>query len=128
MLYLNIADFTRYPGPRYIHIGPNSGEEFRERFLIKSLEKDSKVSINFDGVLGYGSSFLEEIFGGVVRAMPSHPKTEHPNGDEIVKHDFLTLDMIDFLKENLVSHEDPSVIEEVTEYINHELKGMESQK
>lgn len=127
MIDLKVADFTRYPGPRYVALGKNSGEEFREKHLIATLKENPQVVVHLDGVLGYGSSFLEEIFGGVVRAMPVHPTKNHPNGDDIVKHDFLKLDMITFIRDNLISNDDPSVISEVKRYINlqlDELKDM----
>lgn len=126
MYNLKIADFTRYPGPRYKALGKNSGEEFREQFLIKALKDDPEVTVNLDKVLGYGSSFLEEIFGGIVRAMSEHPTKKHPNGDLIVKYKFLTIDMINFIMDNLVSNDDPSVIGEIKNYTTlqlNELKG-----
>ncbi|SBS65544.1 STAS-like domain-containing protein [Vibrio atlanticus] len=125
MLKLNVTDFTKYPGPRYIKLGANSGEEFREEHLIKKLKQDPEVIVNLDGVLGYGSSFLEEIFGGVVRAMSDHPATEHPNGDPIVKHGFITLQMVNFIRGNLVSNDDPSVVGEINNYIARQTKVLE---
>ena len=44
-----------------------SGDEFRERFLLPYITNLTKVVIELDGVIGYGSSFLEEAFGGAVR-------------------------------------------------------------
>jgi STAS-like domain of unknown function (DUF4325) len=65
------AQFSRYPGPRYRKDGPFSGEEFREEFLAPALQNAGKtgslVIVTLDGVAGYGSSFLEEAFGGLVR-------------------------------------------------------------
>lgn len=125
MFNVKVTEFTKYPGPRYIALGPNSGEEFREQYLVNALKKDPEVSINLDGVLGYGSSFLEEIFGGIVRAMPAHPAVTHPNGERIVKHEFITLEMVDFIKHNLVSNDDPSVIKEIDGYITRQLEELE---
>ncbi|ELE7135197.1 STAS-like domain-containing protein [Vibrio harveyi] len=125
MFDLKVTDFTKYPGPRYIALGDNSGEKFREEFLIKTLKEDPEVRVNLDGVLGYGSSFLEEIFGGVVRAMTNHPAKKHPNGDPIVKHDFLTLEMITFIRDNLVSIDDSSVVSEIQGYMNLQIDELE---
>ena len=68
---LNVArQFSRFPGGRFKRISENSGEEFRDDYLIPALRSDGgKVVVELDGVVGYGSSFLEEVFGGVVRAM-----------------------------------------------------------
>lgn len=124
MVDLKVTDFTKYPGPRYMSLGSNSGEEFREKFLIEELKKDPEVSVNLDGVLGYGSSFLEEIFGGMVRAMSNHPALSHPNGDKITKHDFITLQMVEFVRDNLVSEDDPSVAVEVKGYIQRQIEEL----
>ena len=60
-------DFSTTPGGRRKALGPASGEEFRE-LLIRALESDAaEVDVVLDGVEGYGSSFLEEAFGGLVR-------------------------------------------------------------
>jgi len=67
---INVAEqFTKLPGARYKNLGPSSGEEFRERFLVDPLRKGYTVVVCLDGVRGYGSSFLEEAFGGVVREL-----------------------------------------------------------
>jgi len=36
--------------------------------LIPALEQNEEVLVELDGVVGYGSSFLEEAFGGLVRS------------------------------------------------------------
>ena len=65
---ISIADdFSVYPGGRTPEDGPFSGEEFRNKFLVPALKSKESVVIDFDGVRGYGSSFLEEAFGGLVR-------------------------------------------------------------
>lgn len=65
---VKVSDFTEYPGPRLRKTGPSSGEEFRDDYLIPKLNDHGKnIIVNLDGVIGYGSSFLEETFGGAVR-------------------------------------------------------------
>ena len=59
--------FSRYPAGRYFDDGPYSGQRFREEFLLPALSGTDKVIIELDGARGYGSSFLEEAFGGLVR-------------------------------------------------------------
>jgi STAS-like domain of unknown function (DUF4325) len=61
--------FTKTPGGRYERLGPFSGEEFRKKFLSTPLREGKTVLVELDGVRGYGSSFLEEAFGGVVREL-----------------------------------------------------------
>lgn len=67
---VNVAkQFTKLPGLRYIRLGRFSGEEFRQTFLIGPLRQGKAVIVELDGVRGYGSSFLEEAFGGTVREL-----------------------------------------------------------
>ena len=60
-------EFNSFPGGRFIADGPASGEEFRNDFLVPLFEENDKVIISLDNAMGYGSSFLEEAFGGLVR-------------------------------------------------------------
>ncbi|WP_066589826.1 STAS-like domain-containing protein [Sphingomonas pruni] len=65
---INIArDFSRAPAGRYVSDGPNSGERFRTEFLVPALSGEQAVTVELDGTRPYGSSFLEEAFGGLVR-------------------------------------------------------------
>ena len=68
-----VRDFSRYPGGRSRRDRPNSGQQFREDLLAPALQEiaddpHGKVVVDIDGAAGYGSSFLEEVFGGLVRA------------------------------------------------------------
>jgi len=100
---INIKDFSEYPGPRYMRLGPNSGEEFRDSILIPMIKKHgSQIVINLDGVMGYGSSFLEESFGGLIRAGIPH-------------------DLVNELVQRLVSDDDPSRIYEIKDYVQEEI-------
>lgn len=92
---IRVADRYPCPGPRFKKLGPASGEEFRE-WVIKELEKSSDLTINLDGTEGYGSSFLEECFGGLIR-----------NG-----YDPRIVRAICF-----ISNEEPELIDEINEYI-----------
>lgn len=60
------SDFSRFPAGRFYEDGPFSGQRFREELLVPALMK-GHVEVEFDGALGYGSSFLEEAFGGLLR-------------------------------------------------------------
>lgn len=64
-------DFSRTPGSRYAQEGPFSGEQFRKEILAPmvraALSAGDDVEINLDGTAGYGTSFLEEAFGGLIR-------------------------------------------------------------
>ncbi len=67
MQIIKVSDFTKYPDPRYKKLGKFSGEEFRNDILIPAIEKDNDIQVDLDGVTGYGSSFLDEAFAGLIR-------------------------------------------------------------
>lgn len=71
-------DFSRHPAGRYLDDGPYNGELFRKSFLEQPLRRHEMIEVKLDGARGYGSSFLEEAFGGLTR-MGFSP-------DEILKH------------------------------------------
>lgn len=60
--------FTDRPFGRYREDGNRSGEVFREDMLVPALRQHDHVTVNLGGTNFYGSSFLEEVFGGLVRA------------------------------------------------------------
>jgi len=65
---INIAsEFSRHPAGRYKTDGEFSGEVCRKKILVPALKRPERVIIELDGTRGYGSSFLEEAFGGLVR-------------------------------------------------------------
>ncbi|GCE89413.1 hypothetical protein MSKU15_1014 [Komagataeibacter diospyri] len=73
MITIRIAkEFSTTPGGRFKSMGPSSGEEFRAQ-LIKALKANDYVKVILDGTEGYGSSFLEEAFGGLIRLQEFPP-------------------------------------------------------
>ncbi|SPF79175.1 hypothetical protein ALP8811_03113 [Aliiroseovarius pelagivivens] len=66
-----IEDFHPFPAGRYLVDGDGNGTRFREDFLLPHLKAGEEVIIDLDGAPGYPSSFLEEAFGGLVRASMS---------------------------------------------------------
>jgi hypothetical protein len=69
---INIREEFGYaPGPRYIREGDLSAELFRREFLLPAMKKaiQEKVilTVDVDGTAGFGKSFFEESFGGLIR-------------------------------------------------------------
>ena len=100
---LSVArEFSRTPGSRYITEGNHSGEQFRESVLApavtQALAEGAVLHIDLDGTAGYGTSFLEEAFGGLVRDCGI-------SGTELLR----TL--------KFTSDEEPYLIEDITGYI-----------
>jgi hypothetical protein len=56
------------PGGRFRSEGNWSGEEFREVLLTPKITAGDDIVVDLDGPLGFTTSFLEEVFGGLVRA------------------------------------------------------------
>lgn len=101
MIRIKIAkDYSKEPGPRYEKEGSNSGEVFRREVLYpkvkEALENNEKIIVDLDGTAGYGTSFLEESFGGLIRE------------DHIDYHTLLSL-------LEIISVEEPDIIEEIKE-------------
>lgn len=61
------ADFSKFPAGRYRSDGPYSGQAFKDELLVPALRRTGAVRVLLDGTMGYGSSFLEEAFGGLIR-------------------------------------------------------------
>jgi len=59
-------DFSTTPAGRHAKFHPASGEAFRDSILLPAL-RQGVVTVDLDGTAGYGSSFLEEAFGGLIR-------------------------------------------------------------
>lgn len=96
MFVINVGrDFSRYPVGRYLADGDSNGERFREEMLRPKLAV-SDVELHLDDAFGYGSSFLEEVFGGLIR------------------HGFTSAQLSQKIK--LVT-EDPSLLAEINGYI-----------
>ncbi len=60
-------DYSPFPAGRFRSDGPFSGEKFRDEILVPALKSFDLVEVKMDGAFGFGSSFLEEAFGGLVR-------------------------------------------------------------
>lgn len=92
-------DFSKEPAGRYPEDGPNNGERFRLEYLVPQLAKVARLSIELDGTEGYGSSFLEEAFGGLVR-----------------EHGFTADELRERIE--LISEEDEAIPLEIWDYID----------
>jgi hypothetical protein len=69
---LRVRDsFSATPGSRKPHEGEFSGEEFRISVLlpavVSAINSKTPLVVDLDGTAGYGTSFLEEAFGGLIR-------------------------------------------------------------
>jgi len=96
---IRLADeFSRFPAGRYLTDGLDSGEAFREKFLVPRLVRGELIEIDLDGAEGFGSSFLEEAFAGTMRKM------------KLSAADFNS-------RVAFVAIEDPSLLHEIAGYV-----------
>lgn len=101
-LKIKIArNFSFSPGPRYIDEGKNSGEKFRKDILYpkfkEAIETKSKIIVDLDGTDGYGTSFLEEAFGGLIRINKLNYK-------EIINYLTIISEEEDYLKDDIYEY------------------------
>lgn len=61
------SHFSWAPVGRFKKHGPYSGEAFRDDYLVPALRKYDKVTVDINDILSFGSSFVDEAFGGLVR-------------------------------------------------------------
>ena len=93
-----LTDFSPCPGPRYRKEGANSGEEFRETVLLEKIKQaiaeKKKLVVDLDGCFGFGTSFIEESFGGLIRV-------NHLEYDDIICALEIISNEQKYLKENI---------------------------
>ncbi len=74
VVYSIAKQFGRHPGPRLRTQGPQSGEALRAKLVRLLKENPLKIiAIDLDGTSGFGSSFLDEAFGGLIRSEGFEP-------------------------------------------------------
>lgn len=101
---INVRNFSITPGSRSRDEGQKSfsGQEFREDvvqpILDSVLNTSERITINLDGTIGYGTSWLEEVFGGLARIY----------GKDVIKKKVI-----------LISNEEPYLIEDINQYIDN---------
>lgn len=73
VVQIDLADFTTTPGGRYRKTSKFSAEEFRDDHVAPVLAdpkwSEYLVAVNLAGVAGITPSFIEELFGGLIRKM-----------------------------------------------------------
>lgn len=102
MITIRVLDFTEFPGPRFESIGEFSGARFRNEVLAKAIIRHGVdcIAVDLDGTTAYGSSFLDEAFGGLVRT------------------GLVTRAAALALCARIKSVEDPSLIDEIKSYVS----------
>lgn len=71
---IRLKDWAKLPSGRYRDHGPHAGEVFREDVLLPALRANDSVTLDMNDVYGLPSSWMEEVFGGLVRANKLSPE------------------------------------------------------
>jgi hypothetical protein len=109
MKKINIAtEFSEFPVGRFYNDGPDSGERFRDEILEPALKDGQSVIVFLSGTEGYGSSFLDEAFGGIVRKL-------HLSQADVDRRIILEADP-----------EDQSFVQEILQYISDACRAVNS--
>lgn len=101
IIFKVVKEFSRTPSARVAKEGRFPGTDLRSKitpFIKQALQEKNIFLIDLDGASGYGTSFLEEVFGGLIRE--EHFKYEELKGCLKIKSD-----------------EEPELIDEIWEYI-----------
>lgn len=99
---VKVGDFSRTPYGRFKEDGEFNGERFRKEVLLKYFENPEvkKVVVYLDTVeegYEYGSSFLEEVFGGLVRVHGLDRDLVEQKLDVRTKHRDYVLEIMDYI-------------------------------
>lgn len=84
-------DFSPSPAGRFVDDGPFPGALFRDTFLLPAMQSDERVCVDLTGTELPGSSFLEEAFGGLVRAgfsedfLRNHIEVQSPRESDSIR-------------------------------------------
>lgn len=71
---IKVSEFSNTPKGRYYGDGEYTGQLFRETYLEPIFYEYDKIVIDLDDLYGCPSSFREEAFGGLVRALKVEPE------------------------------------------------------
>lgn len=67
---IRVIDWTRTPGPRYGGWGEYSGEQYRKDVVAPAfrecLSRNKTLTVDLEGPRGYGPSWLDEAFAGLI--------------------------------------------------------------
>lgn len=93
-------EFTDIPIGRFRTDGDLSAEVFRDDILIPLLANHNKVILDLNGVFGFGSSFLDEAFCGIIRRK------------------LYTVDEL-LTKLEIICDDDPMTVRQIHKYLNN---------
>ncbi len=96
---LAVSEYTDMPIGRDEKDGPKNGADYRDNYVIPALDQYSLVKIDFNNTLGAAPSFLEELFGGLVRDGKITPENFHSRIQVVYSYQSVKNNITRYVKE-----------------------------
>lgn len=96
---LDVSEYTDTPIGRDGLDGPKNGADYRDNHVIPEFEKYQIVRLDFTNTMGTTPSFLEEIFGGIIRKKILTPEELVRRTDVIYKSESVRRNVIKYINE-----------------------------
>lgn len=96
---LDVSKYTDTPIGRNALDGPKNGADYRDRYVIPAFDEYQMVKLDFTNTMGTTPSFLEEIFGGIVREKILTPQELKIRTDVIYKYESVRRNVIKYINE-----------------------------
>lgn len=96
---LDVSKYTDTPIGRDSLDGPKNGADYRDNYVIPEFDRYQIVKLDFTKTMGTTPSFLEEVFGGIVRKRVLTPDELIRRTDVIYKYESVRRNVIKYIKE-----------------------------
>jgi len=95
----DVAEYTDTPIGRNALDGPKNGADYRENHIVPALGEYEIVKLDFSKTIGTTPSFLEEIFGGIIRDKILTPAELKRRTEVISKYESVKRNVIKYIDE-----------------------------
>lgn len=96
---LDVSKYTDTPIGRNTLDGPKNGAHYRDNYVIPEFDNYQIVKLDFTKTMGTTPSFLEEIFGGIIRKKVMSPQELINRTDVIYKYESVRRNVIKYINE-----------------------------
>lgn len=96
---LDVSKYTDTPIGRDALDGPKNGSDYRDKYVIPALDDYQMVRLDFTKTMGTTPSFLEEIFGGIIRKRILTPQELKRRMEVIYKYESVKRNVVNYINE-----------------------------
>ncbi|WJD61540.1 STAS-like domain-containing protein [Pseudomonas kurunegalensis] len=96
---LDVSKYTDTPIGRDALDGPKNGSDYRDNYVIPALDDYQRVKLDFTKTMGTTPSFLEEIFGGIIRKRVLGPQELKARVEVIYKYESVKRNILNYINE-----------------------------